>query len=158
MSSGFGTAALGVHVALFFQLTRGSLYWRLGFAPSCEGRTHRDGGTGARDGVRPDGDDKAGTRGRSHRARHIVRARAASRHAPQDARRGARRRRSGGGPPSRCDGALCRRANSPFFHPHSGSQRPHAGLMHHTLAAGIAGFSSAPGLGLLGAEPPRLGA
>ena len=54
--------------------------------------------------------------------------------------------------------ATRQRAKSPFFHLHSGSQRHHAGLMHHTLAAGIAGFSSAPGLGLLGAEPPRLGA
>ena len=49
-------------------------------------------------------------------------------------------------------------ANSPFFHLRSGSRHPHAGLMHHTLAAGIAGFSSTPGLGLPGAEPPRLGA
>ena len=49
-------------------------------------------------------------------------------------------------------------ANSPFFHLRSGSRHPHAGLMHHTLAAGIAGFSSTPGLGLLGAAPPRLGA
>ena len=54
--------------------------------------------------------------------------------------------------------ATHQRANSPFFHIHSGSQRPHAGLMHHTTAAGIPGFSSTPGLGLTGAEPPRHGA
>ena len=54
--------------------------------------------------------------------------------------------------------ATRQRAACPFFHPHSVSQRPHTGLVHHTLAAGISAFSSTRGLGLTGAEPPRLGA
>ena len=64
------------------------------------------------------------------------------------------------------DRRLCMLASPPptnerillFFHLHSGCRRPHAGLMHNTPAAGIPGFSSTRGLGLTGAEPPRLGA
>ena len=54
--------------------------------------------------------------------------------------------------------ATRQRAICPFFHPHSVSQRPHTGLVQHSPAAGISGFSSTPGLGLPGAEPPRHGA
>ena len=53
--------------------------------------------------------------------------------------------------------ATHQRAHSPFFHLHSGYQRPHTGLMQHSPAAGSSWFSSTRGLGLTGAEPPRPG-
>ena len=54
--------------------------------------------------------------------------------------------------------ATRQRAKSKFFHLHSDSQRPHVGLTQHSPAAGMPGLSGTRGLGLTGAEPPRLGA